>query len=158
MADLAQAVDQVRSIQRVFQAVIDLADAAGDAASLQQAANEAANQLAATRAQIGQANAELDAAQAKAGDILTGAQSTADAIVTDAGEKASRMLLVAQSQADDLTAKAIDKLADLNAQIATANETLAGVGNDLEARKAELADAQAKLDRIRAKIAELAGG
>jgi chromosome segregation ATPase len=157
MADLNQAIEQVRGVARTFQAVIDLSEAVGQLASLEQAVSE-------NRAALAKLQAENAAEQARSADLAVQAQATID----EANAKAEAVMQSAQAHADTLMADAQGRvdilLAGANAEtetaanaVAEAKATLTSIETDIAARSQELADIHAKIERAKAKMAEILG-
>jgi DNA repair exonuclease SbcCD ATPase subunit len=158
MANTNEAIENVRSLARVFQSVIDLAEALGDVANVEQT-------IAEKRALSSRAAADLEAAQgaleacrettraeyAKAKEMVDQAVLTANATVQQAAEDARGIM--AQAQADK--AAIADEMHNARAQ---AEGNLSALREQADNLRAEIQTSQAKLDAIRVQAQALFGG
>lgn len=136
-------IEEVREFARKFQSVIDLAAAVEPIAKLELAEAE-------LRGQVGALQAERDALV----EEVAGAKATAKRIVEDAEAKAAELVDAATASAQAATAKLVESA---NAQVAGINDDAKAEADRLARRIAKLKDTEADLDRdIDAKKAQAA--
>lgn len=158
MVSTSEAIENVRSLSRVFQSVIDLADALGNVANVEQAINETHARLSQARAELTHAQAERDAARAEAADLRSQARekvkiaaADAEQRLADAEQRAAQLLADARSSIEAEQKAADEKLAAKNAELRDC------MAQTAEATQA-LADLEARITRAKAKMAEMLGG
>ena len=158
MADLKKALAEVKGVARTFQAVIDLAAALDNVASVAQAAQEAQARLERILIEIELQTDMLAKAKAEAGTVEAHAHQKAHDIVKVAAEGAAQTT----RKADDYMARlkvSADAMAASSARAADAAQIkLEASSKELAARTQDLADVEAKINRVRAKMAEMLGG
>lgn len=159
MSDLNEALETLRTHARGYRAIIKLADALGDLASVEQAVGEANARLEAMRGEVADAEAraaarreELDvavasqeanlaAARAQSEGIVQAAIDSAGNLKRDTAAKIDAMLRDAQGRVDALALRE----AELNASVALTEEKLADTEARLATAEAALADMRKKL-------------
>jgi len=157
MANISQAIENVRSLSRTFQSVIDLADALEGMTSVEQAIREA--NIALVNAQ--KEKESIDAELVKTKDALSKAKESLKASEEDAITRAHQILSAAQANASHLEQAAQEQAEEIAANtkrfLAQSEQEL----HDVEAKNAvaaqELADIEAKITRAKAKMAEILG-
>lgn len=170
--EIKDAANHIQSHAQGLEAIITLAAFVVDISTLEQLATEAENRKATAQAELDAAKAETDKAKdaaAKAKEKIKEAEDRAAEIVGNAHAEAGNIIGKANGDAKATAAKAEAAaaqrkveadgevqaakaaLALVNADIATARETLA----ELEAQTAEVTK---RADDARAYLAKLAGG
>lgn len=158
MANLNEAVENVKSLSRTFQSVIDLANALGDVQSIEQAISESnmrlvkakkeADWLAATNENAkNDATKLLSDAEFKANEILTSAKQEADALKESSLEYSKKH----QANGKVMEEKSRIIQAEIDAKLLAMDESI-------KVKEQELSDLTAKIDRAKAKMAEMLGG
>ncbi len=157
MANIRDAVDQVKGLARIFQSVIDLADAVDAITSVENAVSEANIKLSAV-------DALVKAAEERLLTLNTESASTIEhneTLTATAKQTAIDLVANAQAKADQLDTTAHAKIAVLIADQENHSAALAEKATTLEIRSGnatlELADLESKLADARAKIADLLG-
>ena len=157
MADIKAAIENVKSLSRTFQSVIDLADALEGMSSIEQAVNDKKNKIVVLDKEITTKIVDRDKITdelQKQNDLLEQIKSDttteADKIINEAKEDAARI----KDDAHQLAKTALDKS---KAQLKQMADTLASTELQKRAVEQELSDLNAKIERARAKMAELLG-
>lgn len=157
MANITQAIENVRNLSRTFQSVIDLADALEGMASVEQAIREANIALVNATKEKESIDQELIKTQ----DELAKAQDSLKTIVDDASKRAHQILSAAQANASYLEQAAQDEANEIAANTKKFLSESEQELHDVEAKTAiaakELADIEAKITRAKAKMAEILG-
>ena len=153
----SEAVENVNSLARVFQSVIDLSRSLGEVASIEQAMHEASDRAVKARKEADTAQKKLDAIQARAAQEEQGLIAMREAVTAYcAGTKNEADVAAAAAKKTCSTLireaelKATKKITDAESKAALINEEIAG-------RSQELLDITARIERARAKMAELLG-
>jgi len=155
MVDTQTAIENVKSLARTFQSVIDLAAALDGVTSIEQACNAANAKLTQLRRELASVTADLANARADTAgerEALTKVRAMAAADADEASATVTALLDKAAAQADEILARANSKADEILARAAT------DVG-DLEARRnlirheaeqleQRVADARAALAKI----------
>jgi predicted nucleic acid-binding Zn-ribbon protein len=145
MSHLNQAIENVRATARVFQSVIDLAEALAKVGSIEQATVEANAALAKVRNEVTAAESKLSEQRLKADAEY--AQADAASIVEAAKTVAES--LRAEAQADRDAAKAA---------LTEAQDRAESMALDVKAKEQEIADLDARIEKARKQIAKLLEG
>jgi chromosome segregation ATPase len=155
MADLNHAVENVRSLARTFQSVIDLADALEGFASVEQAVREANIQLAGKRKQadaaideLARATAGIDEAHAHARQIVIDAELGATQACDAANAQVEQLLGEARTEADRLLADAAKVSKDAKAAEEAAHARVVKAQN-------EIADLETRINAAKARMAKM---
>lgn len=157
MADTNEAIEKVKSLAHVFQSVIDLAAALGEATNIDQVVGE--SRVALTRVQ-----AEVKAAQ----DALAMIRTTSAETVAKAREEADSILAAMTHEVEGMRAKEQQALASATAKETEANAyaqrvreaadaQVASITSGVAAKQQELADLTARIERARIKMSEMLG-
>ena len=154
LPSFAEAVDALQRGMNAYRAFADAHKALTLLQNLDQVTSEREAQAAGAlkmkddaQAELGKALDDLAAAKAEAKSIRDKAKEKASALLLDAEQKGGAMILEAQERAAAVKAESDKMVADM----------LAAKG-DLDAKLAEIADADAKIARAKAKMAEILGG
>ena len=151
------AVEQVKSLARVFHSVIDLAEVLGEVASVEQATGEAKVFLVRAQAEVAAERERL--ADLKMQSALTiehaeqrarNLSAKADACVANA-EAAALALREATTKTCDA------EIGKAREATAAASHAVAELTAQAQHKSRELADIEAKINRAKAKMAELLG-
>lgn len=158
MSQVHESVEEIRSLARTFQSVINLAEALDKVGSLENAISERTGRIAALDAEteslnkvvqkLKKTNAELEE---KATDIIANALTDAAHIRSTAEEEAKAALGEANAKADRITGNANKVDSELSDKVNAVNATL-------NAKYAELAEVEGKLEKAKASINKLLGG
>lgn len=173
MSKLSNAVDQLHAWAEQQRAIVDLADALKDVASVDLAADEAQARLVAARTAEVDAQGALGAVQAqiaeaarqrdeilahgstKARTIIDAASAEASSIVGNANNLAAETLAQAVAQAKGTAQDADRRATAANVELAAAKTELAATNEALQAAKIELSSFQEKIAKARAQIEQM---
>lgn len=157
MTSTQEAVENVRSLARVFQSVIDLADALGQHASVEGA-------IGAANAKLVKVKQEITAAEATLAELKDGAKHTV--VSTEARIQAARLeaevtLSNSQDEAHKLleaTRRECDRARqEVDRHYAMVLEQAREHEERRDKAAQELADIEAKINRAKSKMAEILG-
>lgn len=154
-----QAVAEIRKFQRMFGAMIEVADTLETLGNIEQAAAEAEGRRAAATRELEKIKAETAAAQAAAKDVSdAAAQSIEDAkgeakgILDAARADAAKIKAEAETQANKSIDGAAAQLTGLNGEIAERQATLDALRAEVEALEKRRDKVQADIDKLAAKL------
>lgn len=157
MAKANEAVENVKSLARTFQSVIDLADALGEVANIDNAVNERKSIIAKLDVEIATRKDEEAAAhnavlllETKAKTIISEAEVVAAEIRTKATAEAAEVV----AKTDAIAAKTMDNVKAVDKDL---NDKVSAVNALLDGKYAELQEVEAKLEKARASVAKLLG-
>jgi len=155
--NMNEAIENVRSLGRMFRSVTDLTEALGDINNLEQAANELNTRITTRQRELDETSIKLSTAR---GDVDT-AKQQAETIRVGAVAAAEEMRDRAAAEAKLVTEKAdqYKKAAEALAAGAANNSRAVLIALELEitAKRKELDELTTKLERTQAKIKELLG-
>lgn len=157
MVNTNEAIENVKSLARVFQSVIDLADALGDVANVEQT-------IAEKRALVSRANTELERANQAAAKATQDAKATAEhanQLIANADEYAQGALAKARTDANSMLDEALKKIELEHASAQEKRTLVFSECQEMEARRnlmqAELRTLQDKIDNAKAAMAKMLG-
>lgn len=158
MVDTREAIENVKGLARTFQSVIDLANALGDVADIDQAISEA--QVRLVKAQKAAERGEVEAARIieEAYARRDSAERIASTQMTDATRLCEEMTARTQQECDEMLNGAQRTLAAVEKSVAAYRENEAALERMITERTRELDDIEAKITRAKAKMAEMLGG
>jgi len=158
LADTREAVENVKSLARTFQCVIDLAAALEGMASVEAAANAANARLVQARKALEKAEEsrrvieeEVIRVAKTTAEQIEATQRNCDELAAQASARAAGILDGAKAEAVRLEAQAKQSVEEAARKVHTFDATIAQ-------RQRELADLDAKINRARAAMAEMLKG
>jgi chromosome segregation ATPase len=153
--DKINAANEIKRFANSFRHVLAAADDLEKAGTLENAVAEAEARMSAIKAEQEKAQAGIDQAKEKAAEIVAAAQAKADKLVEDASD----LLELSNSQAEKVTqdarAKASAATKQGEASLQGIKEQTAAARDDLADINAEVAEAQQKLDAVNKQLADV---
>lgn len=157
MAELNETIENVRSLSRMFQSVIDLTAQLEGMRSVQQAVRTAEARLVKLQREITLAETKLAHAHEEKAD----AQSAAERIVHEAELKAAQVRDAAQAQASETQQRAQGQLEQAQREAQSLRDAAAQDVGDVEARRnlllAEVQHLEGRLVDAKAALAKILG-
>jgi DNA mismatch repair ATPase MutS len=154
-----QAVTEIRKFQRMFGAMVEVADVLEKVGDLEQAAAEAEGRRDAAARDLDKLKAEAAAASAKAKDVtdaanqaLVDAKAEAESVLSAARDQAAQIKADAEAQANKSIDDAAAKLTGLNGEIAERLATLDGLREEIGALQERRDKVQAGIDKLAARL------
>lgn len=161
MSDKFRAVEEIRSFANRFKALLEFADELEGAASLEQAANEAASRLEEANRRFNQVTSQIDSARARLleiGSQVDAARTEAVRIVADANQRASEIAKAADEERLRIMRDA-EATVGLKANEVAEMETHLDTMRAMKAQLAdEISDLESRINKLRAAAARLATG
>ena len=158
MANITEAIENVRSLSRTFQSVIDLASALEGMNSIEQALNE--KKLLSTKLEddikkkkdiVYTLDLEISKGDEELETIKQDSETEAQSIITEARQEAKKIK-------DEASKLAHETLAKSKTDLKNVTDSIISIENKKQALENEYNDIEAKLARAKAKMAEMLGG
>ena len=161
MATLKQTADSARKLSALFQSTIDLIALVDKLGDLEQVEVELKARTAKARTEAERAEATLAKYQdavAHADKTLAERKATFEAEAQAAASIHVQAIEAARRDADQILATANAQRDAIEAEIVGLNASALEMSGKIKVAAAELADLEAKLDKVKAAAAKLAGG
>lgn len=157
MANTREAIENVKSLARTFQSVIDLAATLEGLANVEQALAETQSRMHKLADEAARAEAARDVAKGDAAltlehanQVKAIAEQDADRVLNEARKQADAILATGKLGADNLLAEARKQAEELRC-------AAKDLQDQRDAAAQELADLEAKIERARAKMRDILG-